>query len=69
MSPCISKLNEQYLKVVAEKCMNVVLLQEKSKDKECAQHRWNFKERCYATQLLARFESFSFLDLFFEMLQ
>lgn len=46
--PCIAKLNADEVKLMAANCENVILLSKKSTV------RWTFKDRCYATQLLAR---------------
>lgn len=49
--PCIAKLDAKHVKLVAKKCENIILL---NKTKKLANVRWNFKDRSYATQLLAR---------------
>lgn len=53
--PCISRLDEKHVKLLAKKCENVIFLKSSRKEEKngVLQH-WNYKDRCYATQLLAR---------------
>lgn len=60
VSPCISKLMTKHVKLLAKKCESIVLMKPTEKCGKMSEHRWTFKDRSYATQLLARliFRSF-----------